>query len=258
MLDLPEPDRSQLSHSPLDLVVCQIRFDARSAISASKFGFSLQGALGGASGGSWSLDPVDLPAPMSITLTPEGPQQGPVGLPTRGWRLTHEQGAYNVLLVPDSLAIDTRRYSSWDEFRAMCVAAIGSVADLARPEIELRVGLRYVDRLADPAVKTPAGWAGKLRTPLRGLVGHDSLGETVLNQQQQIVLKLEAGAECRFSHGTLETPTGLEYVLDYDLYRQLARPFDPDDVIECLDAFNTEALKLFQASLEPATLEGLR
>ena len=56
----------------------------------------------------------------------------------------------------------------------------------------------------------------------------------------------------------LPAEDGLEYVLDYDLYRQDARPFDGTSVIEALDLFNTEALKLFQASVTPNTIEELR
>ena len=140
----------------------------------------------------------------------------------------------------------------------MAEEAIGCLAEQVGPEIELRVGLRYVDRLKDPAIATARGWAEKLQPALHGLVRHEQLGGAVLSQQQQIVLGLDGAGECRFAHGTLPTENGLEYVLDYDLYRQDARPFDVQSVMKARDLFNTEALKLFQASVTPNTIEELR
>lgn len=257
MLNLPEPDRSRLTKSPLDLVVSQIRFDQRSSVSTPKVGFGFQKMLGDDAEQAWKVEPVEGPRPVNITVTPEGPQVSTGDL-LRGWRFTASDDAYVLVLMPDSIAIETRQYTQWSDFRIMAERTVGCLSDQVGPEIELRVGLRYVDRVRDPSINSPAGWAGKLQPPLHGLVGHERLGPAVLNQQLQIMLSLDGAGECRFAHGTLPTEHGLEYVLDYDLYRQDARPFDGASVIEALDLFNTEALKLFQASVTPNTIDALR
>ena len=260
MLDLPDPDRSQLGKSPLDLVVCQIRFDRRAIISASnKVGFDFQAALQASEGTRWKMEPIEGPPPVTIVVTTDGPHQISGGDPTNGWRFTSGDGAYVVVLMSDSIAIETRRYTRWSEFRATVERAIERVATSFSPEIELRVGLRYVDRLQSVDAGQPADWTAHLQPALHGLVGHEVLGVAVLSQQQQIMLDLGAGVGvCRFAHGTLPTDQGLEYVLDYDLYRQDARPFERTEILAALDAFNTEALKLFQASITPVAAEALR
>ena len=258
MLALPEPDRSRLARSPLDLVVCQVRFDAQASISTTKFGFDFQKALRAASGEELNLEPVDFPPPLNITLSTGGAQQVAQGEGTRGWRISVVKGAHTVTLMPDSLAVDTRNYASWEAFREVCVAALNCLTQLVTPEMELRIGLRYVDRLRDSTVARADGWTDKLQPALHGLVGHPQLGPTVLNQQQQVVLSLGDGAECRFAHGTLPAPDGLEYILDYDLYRQITRPFELPAIIETLDLFNTEALQLFQASITSEEADSLR
>ena len=88
--------------------------------------------------------------------------------------------------------------------------------------------------------------------------GTEALASAVLSQQQQIMLDIGEGVVCRFAHGTLPTDGDVEYVLDYDVYRREARPFDAAAILDALDTFNTEALKLFQASITPATAETLR
>jgi uncharacterized protein (TIGR04255 family) len=258
VLELPDPDRSQLAGSPLDLVVCQIRFDQRGHVSTPRVGFDFQKALADSPEQPWKVEPIEGPPPMNITVTADGSQQVSTGDPLRGWRFTSSGDAYVVVLMPDSLTVETRRYTRWSAFRATAERAIACLTEHVQPDIELRVGLRYVDRLKDASIDRPSGWAAKLQPALHGLVGHQQLGAAVLNQQQQIILSLAKDAECRFAHGTLPTDRGLEYVLDYDLYRQDARPFDGEAVIAALDLFNTEALKLFQASITPDTAEELR
>jgi uncharacterized protein (TIGR04255 family) len=258
VLELPDPDRSQLVRSALDLVVCQIRFDRRGNVSTPRIGFDFQKALAESPEKPWKAEPVEGPPPMNITVTADGTQQVSTGDPLRGWRFTSPGDVYIVVLMPDSLAVETRRYTRWSAFRETAERAIACLTNQVAPEIEMRVGLRYVDRLEDASIDRPAGWAVKLQPALHGLVGHEQLGAAVLNQQQQIILNLGEVGECRFGHGTLPTDHGLEYVLDYDLYRQDARPFDGEAIIGVLDLFNTEALKLFQASVTADTAAELR
>lgn len=258
MLELPDPDRSQLARSPLDLVVCQVRFDQRGEVSTPKVGFGFQEGLAESSEQPWKVEPIEGPPPMNITVTADGTQQVSTGQPLRGWRFTSSGDTYAAVLMPDSLTVETRRYTRWSAFRAMAERGIACLTAHVAPDIELRVGLRYVDRLKDASIDRPSGWVAKLQPALHGLVGHEQLGGAVLNQQQQIILSLAGDAECRFAHGTLPTDHGLEYVLDYDLYRQDARPFDSGAVIAALDQFNTEALKLFQASITPDAVAELR
>jgi uncharacterized protein (TIGR04255 family) len=259
LLDLPDPDRSQLGKSPLDLVVCQVRFDQRPVIAASsKVGFEFQAALQEGDDSRWKVEPVEGPPPVNVVVTPDGAQQVTGGEPVKGWRFISTDTGFIVALMPDSLSVETRRYTTWDDFRATAERALGLVVASFDPEIELRVGLRYVDRMKPDGAERASDWVPRLQPHLHGLLGHETLAPTVLSQQQQVMLDIGEGAVCRFAHGTLPTDDDLEYVLDYDVYRQEARPFEATAILDVLDMFNTEALKLFQASITPTTAKALR
>ena len=258
MLDLPDPDRSQLGKSPLDLVVFQVRFDQRPVIAASsKVGFDFQAALEAGDDARWKVEPVEGPSPVNVVVTADGAQQVTGGEPVKGWRFISADTGFIVALMPDSLSVETRRYTTWDGFRATAERALGLVVANFAPEIELRVGLRYVDRMESEAPNGPP--TGLIVFSLRCTV---SLGtrrsvpsSSTSSSRSCSTWEMAWGARSRTAPCQ---DSDLEYVLDYDVYRQEVRPFEAAAILGVLDLFNTEALKLFQASITPAPAKALR
>jgi uncharacterized protein (TIGR04255 family) len=248
VLNLPEPDRSRLPGSPLDVVVCQVRFDAQIAVSEPRFGLEFHTRLGGRDGQYPKLSPVESQA-LSVAVGPgAAPQVAHAPAPS-GWQLSAGDGSWSVSLAPEALAVETRSYEDWSGFRERFAAALEAVTELCSPQIEQRLGLRYVDRISEAGVTDPIAWVPLLDERLLGVIAHPVLGEAVRGHQQQVVLDLGEDALCRFVHGLLPADHEQHYVLDYDLHREGARPFDRDGIMQVLDAFNTDALKLFQASV---------
>jgi uncharacterized protein (TIGR04255 family) len=176
-----------------------------------------------------------------------------------GWQLKSADENWEVELMPDHLGLETKAYSTWRDFRTRFAAALTALAEIVSPTLEHRIGLRYIDRVQEPEIALPDGWTPYIAAELLGSVAHPTLGGAILAQQQQVMIDLGDDARCRFAHGFLRADNErLHYFLDYDMHREGARAFEPDGIIDKLDEFNTDALKLFQASVTAALLERLR
>lgn len=255
MLNLPEPDDSLLPQSPLELVVTQIRFEPQEQIAEARLGFAFRDALNAAGAELERTEPMQGQA-INIGVGIDGSAQVAQGPGPRGWRFSSADGVRSVALLQDSLGIEVRRYDGWADFHQHVERALGVLVEHVAPEVELRLGLRYIDRITEVGAEAPSAWAGYLAEPLRGFLAHPTVAESVKAQQHQVVFDLGHG-ECRMIHGTLPAEGGkVDYVLDYDLYREDPQPFSVDAVLDGLERFHTDALKLFQASTEP-TLKAL-
>ena len=250
-LDLPTPDATQLSRSPLELVVCQIRFDSsgpRTSADVLRF----HGLLGGGDGQYPTLEPVQT---LNLLVGIGGPEtsQSP------GWRLINHQTGWAVSLMSDHVSLETQNYETWMAFRERLAEVIDAVVDVLQPTFVLRLGLRYIDRITELNITSPAGWKPYIQPWLLGFATEPTLSNLVQAAQQQLVISLGDAGQCGLRHGLLTEPgkTAVDYLLDYDLYRQEARPFDADALKVAADDFNHMALQLFQASVTPKLLKEL-
>ncbi len=255
-LPLPDPDRTVLSRAPLDLVICQLRFDPRPSIDA-QIALRVHEDLGGETGDYARLDSVQA---QTVNLA-FGPGVAPTASQTQpvpGWRYHSVDGLWIASLMPDHVALETPRYPSWDAFRERMHRLIDATSRHVAPGIEQRLGLRYIDRVAGIEARTPADWRPYLVPELLGLVSGGVLGDAVTGGRQQLVLDLGEGFACSFTHGFLPGEQDqLHYLLDYDVYREGGRAFNADGVKAALDVLNDDALKLFQASITPALRDAL-
>ena len=254
-LNLPEPDQTRLPRSPLDLVVCQLRFEQQPSASESATALAIRDALGGAERYP-RLDQVQAQA-LNVVF---GPGLAPaMGAPAAGWRLQSADGQWVVSLMPDHVALETTRYEGWDEFRDRFGELLDATAAQLAPGIEQRLGLRYIDRIAETRANSPADWQPYLNSDLLGLVLDDALGPSVTAARQQLLLDLGEGFVCTFTHGFLPGEADrLDYLLDFDLSREGGRPFAVDGIRTALEVLHVDALKLFHASVSEALLEVLR
>jgi hypothetical protein len=234
-LDLPQPDPTQLARSPLELVVCQIRFENPSVPRDAGVALEFHGALGGSTGPYPVIEQVNT---LSVSIAP-------VAIPAQqmaGWRFSEPDGSWVVSMMPDHVALETRRYTTW--------------------EIDFRTRLALVvDRIGELELAKPTDWEPFISPELLGLVLHPKIGSCVEASVQQLTLSLGDGVECGLRHGFLRDESAtdkLDYLLDFDLYRQGARPFDPDGLKDVADQLNTYAVQLFQASATPHLLGRLR
>jgi uncharacterized protein (TIGR04255 family) len=255
---LPDPDRSRLARSPLELVVCQVRHERRLLIGEGQVAMAMYEALGGSDGQYPALDEVT-GSEMNVVIG-QGTQPSVSETKTSGWRFAAVDGTWVVTVMADHFSLETTAYTTWDEdFAPRLEALVEVVTEHLKPAVEHRIGLRYIDRITELALPDLASWRPYLRAEVLGLVAHPELGDLVRAGQQHLVLELGEGVRAGLQHGPVPNPSGaVDYQLDYDLFRQGGRPFATDQIKTTVANLNTFALQLFQASVTDELLEKLK
>lgn len=250
-LDLPVPRKNRLLRSPLALAVCQVQYDDLPAVTDSHAMLVIHQSLGGRKGQYPIAEPMALnTVNIQIGGLPQQPQAATV---KKGWRLRSEDGRWAITLMPDHVALETTKYTTWEgDFRQRLAALLDAVAEHVAPTIEHRLGLRYVNRIVELKVNKPTDLQNYIAPELLGLVLHSDFGGMVSGAQQQLDLDAGDGVHIVMRHGFLRdddregAPT---YLIDFDIFRQGAQAFDVEDIKESADTFNELALRLFQRSL---------
>ena len=130
------------------------------------------------------------------------------------------------------------------------------------PSLEQRLGLRFIDRIKDPPIRSPEEWKGWIDERLLGPVLHRSFGPAIKAVQQ--VLQLDGGddMEVLLRHGcVLEGPADdpvWHYLLDHDCSRSGGRAFAPEAIREGAERLHTVALAVFQAAVTKKLFMHLR
>lgn len=253
---LPAPDQARLPQSPLDLVVCQLRFEAQPQVADAALALAVQASLGDER--YPRLEQVQAQT-LNVVIGPGAVPPSMQPPAATGWRLQSPDVQWGVSLMPDHVALETTAYTVWEEFRDRMSALLEATAEHVAPGIEQRLGLRYIDRISEVNARTPRDWVPFIAAELLGLVRHEALGQTVTGARQQLLLDLGAGFSCAFTHGPLPEPGGgMSYLLDYDLSREGGRAFDAESVGTALEILHVDALKLFQASVTADLIDVFR
>lgn len=134
-----------LRAAPLARVVAQVRFPRLSTLalsdhSATQFAETLRE----------NYPILHEQREVTITITPEGVDQQPIG--DRYWQLRSADGQWQVSLGLNFLAMDTAGYTSSDDFLARFEHAWRALVDVANPPYLERVGWRYINRITDESV----------------------------------------------------------------------------------------------------------
>lgn len=247
-LALPEPSTDTLARAPLELVVCQVRHDRNMAVSEGARVLAIRDEL-------ISYPRMEELAQQEIGMMigPSGPSQLSSGSKQQGWRLLSDDGKWTVALLPDFFALECTGYTSWSDFRQRLEGLAQAVVAHLQPTIELRLGLRYVDRITAPSVVEPQGWAGYINERLLGMALDGQLGPALSSLQQLAQLQGPDGIEVLLRHGTQADPANATwpYFLDTDCYRSDGRRLEVDNLMGGADALHRLALQVFQAAITP-------
>ena len=258
-LTLPEPVTDRLTNSPLKLVVCQIRFEETPAVTDAKIGLAFFNSLGGATGpypqfSEFHGEQVDITVAPGSSISAQKTQ-------LTGWRCVSEDQNWSVVLLPNGVSLETKAYTSWtDDFEARLRTILASLVEHVNPAVRMRLGLRYVDVLVRPGVKSPRDWQGWILDSFLGPALHPQLGPAVLAAQQQLEIDADNGMRCTLRHGTvLDGATGSPaYLLDWDIHDDAPVSFDQGGILGSLLDFNRLAVRLFQSAITPQLFDELK
>jgi uncharacterized protein (TIGR04255 family) len=251
-LDLPDVDDAQLPKAPLSLVVAQVRherlLDAASPTKALAIRDSLGADAGDLSEHRQHVMTLVAGPGASSADTAEGPS---------GWQLATPDGTSTTVIQQEFFSIETSAYTTWADFRALLATLTTGVATELQPKIEQRIGLRYIDSINHPRVRTAADWSGLIDPNLLGASGAGLLSRSVRAAQQVLEIEGPKGVRVNLRHGSQVAPSGGKpmYLLDLDCYLQAGREFKPNTVLGAFDDLHSVALRLFHACITPALLK---
>jgi uncharacterized protein (TIGR04255 family) len=258
-LCLPEPDGQRLPRSPLELVVCQIRFDHRAQIEESTVALAVHEQLGGAGGPYPQLEPIEgqqLVVSGGLGVEPQTEQRS-----SRGWRIASENGEWMVTLMSDHVGLETTGFTTWEEdFLPRLRDVVEAITNHLQPVIEQRLGLRFVDRIEELELDSIVAWSDYIAPEFLGPIVHPELGPAVSGMGQQVVLRVDEQLRAAIRSGPItDRDDGrVDYLLDYDIFRQGGRQFSADEVIATAAKLNTCAHQLFQVSITEKLLDFLQ
>jgi uncharacterized protein (TIGR04255 family) len=239
----PESERIIYAKNPLELVICQVRFPAILKISAEP-PVDFQEPLRKDFPLFREVPPLDmgtgLPPELSAIMSKLMP------LPSsKTYELTSEDGAWQITLTQDSLALLCKSYRRWEEFKSPLQKALALLEKIYKPSFFERIGLRYRDVIARNKLGLKdVPWSELLSKDLAGEF-HSRIADSVEGAWHQLSLRLQGdAAKVTLGHGLGNKDGDVCYIIDTDFYT--AERIGVDDAERILAYFNRQAGRVFR------------
>jgi uncharacterized protein (TIGR04255 family) len=248
-MPFPPSKRVFYGKNPLEEVVCQLRFPPVLRIDAetpaafqdrvrSVFPLYQRGVN---------------PAPLALPFPPEL-MRALAG----GGGVSHEfssaDQAWKLSLARDFLALTTKDYKEWSDFKTKLREPLDALFALYAPAFFVRVGLRYRDRIDRERLGlSGVEWRELLRADALGELADSSIGPHVQHVLRELLVNLtESAGQVRIVHGLQregEKQDKQTYIIDCDFFTE--KQTETKEAGNVLDAFNRRAGHLFRWYLTP-------
>ena len=155
----PDPTREIYPNAPLKLVAFECRFEPISleADSLGKFQDRL----------AEEFPIVGTPPQQQVVITHAGASASGQG--TRCFDLERRR---SVLLTPESIGVETSRYTRFEEFRDVISQTVDALFDVVSSVSPVRLGLRYIDEIDEDALPSPVRWSRYIEPALASAIEH--------------------------------------------------------------------------------------
>lgn len=235
-----------LPQAPLKLVIAQVRFAPEYAIERREEVAGFQTRLGDRYLAKESASPKPVAAGWAMTPQPPGAD------PETVWRFQDPERDWTISLSSTSLALEAVHYLDFDDFARELSRIVKSLDEQFAPRREVRLGLRYVNRIEDERLqKRGVGFfiGEELASPVGGELGKDLLGSLAELRFR------ERGGTLAIRHGLIE-PT--QYLLDFDRFSGEEQDFAPASIVTRVKRFHSLIERLFVWSVSERYLNELR
>lgn len=239
----PPPTEVPLTESPLIRVIAQVRFPLIASIEKQEFIAPFQEAIR-------KQYPVLRPE-LSHLITLEGQINARV---STIWSFQDVSGHWRATLAPDFLALETKKYTSREDFFERFKRLLDALQEHLEPPVVDRLGVRYINQIQGDNVShieqlVRPEVAGVLGTPLRDHVEH-SITESLLKLPDE-----DAKATARWGllpPGATVDPRvmkpvdQLSWLLDVDVFQMDTRALEVDELIASSTGFAERIYSIFR------------
>jgi len=165
---------------------------------------------------------------------------------------------WTVTLNRDFVALTTRRYMRWEDFRGRLVKVIDALRAEYSPSFYIRIGLRYRNLIkrAEWGLED-VSWADLLEPHIAGPLSSAGVVSAIDRVGSEVTIGLDAG-KVTLKHGLAAATKGAapnSYVIDSDFF--LEGRTEIDDGLDKLDHFNREARRLFRWAIKDRLHEAM-
>jgi uncharacterized protein (TIGR04255 family) len=242
-----------MQHAPLELVVCQVRHTRNYEVADAARILRVRDQLV-----HYPELEVQRSPDFSIVMGPNGVQQNQLQ-EQNGWQLRSADRAWTVSLMPDFFALECTGYTRWTEFKDRLAAVAKAVEAHVPPQVETRLGLRYVDKIpARNGAAGPDAWRGHIEEHMLGPLGRDDLAASVVVTQHLAQMAGPGGTTVLLRHGTQPDGGEWPYMIDTDCWRENAVAFSPEGIVAGADQLHRLGLQVFQTCITPELFAELR
>lgn len=245
-IKVPKVELEHLPKAPLKLAIAQVRFAPVYAIERRGELAGFQARLGDSYVATEPAPPPSTMARQAVTPQPPGAE------PETVWRFHRAERDWAVSLSSTSLALEATRYLDFDDFAGELAEIVAAVDEEFEPRQEVRLGLRYVNRIEDERLRK-RGIPFFVNEQLVAPVGAD-LGNDLLGSLAELRFR-ERGGTLAIRHGLIEPS---QYLLDFDFFSAAERDFSPASIVKRVRGFHGMIERLFVWSLSERYLKELR
>ena len=248
LMPFPEKDRVIYRKNPLTEVLCQLRFPPILKID-SQAPASFQDQIRRKFPLYEERTDIDLPSyfPEEFAKSMKGQMNIKPAYPLHDF--ISEDRIWKLTLSRDFIALATKQYRTWDEFKEKLLYAIAPLREVYEPSSYTRVGLRYSDEIhrTNLGLTADVPWSDLLQPHISGLLMSEDIRTDIKNMLNQVQIALpDNGARVTIRHGLglLGPPQEQTYIIDSDFFRNESTEVDNAEAI--LDYFNRQARYLFR------------
>lgn len=239
-LNFPPVERKIFSKNYLDLVLVELRFPTLLRLKKSE-PQEIQEAI-------FNEFPL-YQSSQTMQLTPLGTTE-----PEPAYVFSTRKQDYNVQLTASHLTLETRKYTSFEDFLEKLEYLVAACIPLLKTDFFTRVGLRYINKIGGmPNNKVRSvEW---VKPSLLGPIAESAIG-SVGSMKGEISGETESGTGYNFKYGLSPSNEEAEhtFILDYDYFRV---DIEAGDVSAYLNEFHELHLPFFWWSLESKAKKAL-
>lgn len=206
---------------------------------------------------------------IGIAVSPQSVEQQPM---TRVFRFTDTNQQWTVTLSADSIALETRSYTTFTEFANRLLKILAAAKEVYSIKDRRRLGLRYINEIRRESAETTgaseASWDSFIRSEVLGILSTD-LGDSITQSIQELSLTIREGKltmrHGAFSEGTAvaplpnqPVPDGPFYLLDFDAFNDQPSDLNIRSLTDTLRDYNRSIFSLFRWSLNSEFYQQLR
>jgi uncharacterized protein (TIGR04255 family) len=247
---LPATGLKHLEGAPLRVALAQVRFAPVHAIEKRDRVADFQEQLAS----SYVARDPQIPQTLTIQFGPLPTPPAPAMFaPELVWPFEDRERGWSVSLSSSSLALQASAYDDFDDFLAEFQSVLSALIATFDPRECSRLGLRYINEIADERLREAQGLLVLLRRHLVSPVGSE-LGSDLLGSLCELRFR-EALGTLVLRHGLIRNDT---YLLDYDYFKEGSDEFNGEIVMKTIESFHDVIERLFVWCLSDTYLSELK